>query len=430
MDRFSRFLCDPVKLVKNIAMILFCIGILLYVYFQAVGRMDSDIQTEPSALVNIYRTAPADSFIFRDESLVKKESDGTVVTLVREGDRVSKGQMIANVYYDSESALLQDEINRIQRRLDILSESNVDSEYVISDLAEIDKDIGEILSDIHLASFRGSLSSSVAKSSELLVKMNKRDLIVDSEFDYSSEQARLLKEKRDLEDRINSVSNPVFATNSGYFYSEIDGYESVFDISKVDDMSFEMFDKLSGAEPDEKLLLSGGVKIVNDFVWNLVCSVDTDNMAGISEGNLYNVIFPENANASIQMKLEKIISSTTSAKTIVVFRANVLPNDFNYKRFQKAEIVLENAQGLSVPKSAVRVVNGVRGVYILVGDVVRFRRIEITDEREGYYVVKIKSRTDAFVEDEDSPEANVKYISLYDNVIVSGKDLFDGKIVG
>lgn len=430
MDRFSRFLCDPVKVIKNIIMILLSIGILFYVYFQAMNRVDSDIETEPCALVNINRTVDADSFIFRDESVVANSSEGTVVTLVSEGDRVSKGQMVANIYHDENSALLQDEINRIQRRLDILAQSNVDSEYVISDLAELDKEIGEILCDIHLSSAKGNLSSSISKSSELLVKLNKRDLIVDSEFDYGSEQERLLKEKQNLEDTINSVSTAVYAENSGYFYSEVDGYEKIFDISKVDDMSFKMFEDLSNSEPDEKMLDSGVVKIVNDFVWYTVCSVDSEKMAGIDEGNLYDVIFPENGNACIQMKVEKIVSNTTNVKTLVVFRANVLPHDFNYKRFQKAEIVLQSVQGLSVPKSAVRVVDGVRGVYILVGDVVRFRSIEITDERENYYVVKIKSRNDAFEQPEDMPEQNVKYISLYDNVIVSGKDLFDGKIVG
>lgn len=430
MDRFSRFLCDPVKVVKNAIMILLSIGILLYVYLQAMGRVDSDIETEPCALVNINRTVDADSFIFRDESVVAKSSDGTVVTLVSEGDRVSKGQMLANIYHDENSALLQDDINRIQRRLDILSKSNVDSEYVISDLAELDKEITELLSDINLSSANGNLSDSISKSSELLVKLNKRDLIVDSEFDYGTEQEKLLKEKQELEAAINSVSTAVYAENSGYFYSEVDGYEEIFDISKVDDMSFEMFENLSNSKPDEKTAEAGVVKIVNDFVWYLVCSVESENMAGIEEGNLYEIVFPENGNAGIKMKAQKIVSDTTNPKTLVVFRANVLPADFNYKRFQKAEIVLQSVQGLSVPKSAVRVVDGVRGVYILVGDVIRFRSIEITDERENYYVVRIKSKNDAFEQTEETPEQSVKYISLYDNVVVSGKDLFDGKIVG
>ena len=61
MNKFSRFLCDPVKVVKNAALILMCAGILVYVYLQAMGRVDSDIETEPCALVNIKRTDPADS---------------------------------------------------------------------------------------------------------------------------------------------------------------------------------------------------------------------------------------------------------------------------------------------------------------------------------------------------------------------------------
>ena len=46
-----------------------------------------------------------------------------------------------------------------------------------------------------------------------------------------------------------------------------------------------------------------------------------------------------------------------------------------------------------------------------------------------YDIVRYGKSTDAF-EQENKEESPYKQISLYDNVIVSGKDLFDGKIVG
>ena len=96
---------------------------------------------------------------------------------------------------------------------------------------------------------------------------------------------------------------------------------------------------------------------------------------------------------------------------------------------KKAEIVIEGIEGISVPKKALRVLNGVEGVYILVGDVVRFRSVERIAEKGEYYIVKLKSNAAVF-EDEKGEEVEIKPLSLYDNIIVSGKELFDGKIIG
>ena len=123
------------------------------------------------------------------------------------------------------------------------------------------------------------------------------------------------------------------------------------------------------------------------------------------------------------------MKETNSAKALAIFRVNVLPSGFDYKRFQTAEIVLGGIEGLSVPKKALRVINGVEGVYILVGDVIRFRRVERIAEKEEYYVVRYIKDNDVF-DDGDENAVYVKPLELYDNIVVSGKDLFDGKIVG
>ena len=130
------------------------------------------------------------------------------------------------------------------------------------------------------------------------------------------------------------------------------------------------------------------------------------------------------------MQLTKIISDTSSLNSLAVFRVNVLPGDFNYKRFQDAEIVIKQLEGITIPKKALRTVNGVEGVYILVGDVVRFRAVERIDEMDDHYIVSLETNSVIEIGDEDNEEERIiKPLSLYDNVIVSGKDLFDGKII-
>lgn len=428
MNRFARFLCDPKRVVRTIAALVACVGIVVYVYLQVMGGFNEGIVTETAMHVSMNDTIKAESCIFRDETVLENDTKGAVVTLVSEGERVSKGQLIANIYPDENDALLQDEINRINRRLEILENSSVDKQFVISDLRRLDDNIDEIFADIYEDSSRGNLSSAISSSSELLVLLNKRDLIVESGFDYSQELEKLNEEKKALEGRISSVATPLFAAESGYFFGDVDGYEQTFDISLVDKITLSDFEGLMGAHADEETS-KGSVKIVNDFIWYLVCSLDAEGARTLTEGEKYTVSFPENGDFEIDMTLSRVVSETNSTSSLAVFRVNVLPGGFNYKRFQDAEIVIKGIEGISVPKKALRVVNGVEGVYILVGDVVRFRSIERIAEKDGYYVVKLKSNAAVFEED-NGDVTEIKPLSLYDNIIVSGKELFDGKIIG
>ncbi|MBQ8758559.1 MAG: hypothetical protein IJZ20_02595, partial [Clostridia bacterium] len=321
MDRFAKFLCDPARVVKTIIALLVCIGIVVYVYLQVIGTFDRGIVTETAMYVTLNDTITADACIFRDETILENDGNGAIVTLVSEGERVSKGQLIANIYPDEKDARLQDDINRINRRLEILQNSSVDKQFVISDLRQLDDDIDEVFADIYEDAAKGNLSSAITSSSELLVRLNKRDLIVESDFDYSQELENLEKEKKELEGQIKSVATPLYAENSGYFFGDVDGYEQIFDVSLVDTLTLSDFEKLIASEGNEEKA-SGSVKIVNDFVWNIVCSVDAQQARTLKEGREYTLSFPENADYEMTMTLSKIVSETNSKTSLAVFRVN------------------------------------------------------------------------------------------------------------
>ena len=133
MDRFAKFFCDPVKVIKTIIVYALCIGVVVYVYLQVMGGFDSDIVTETAMHVTMNDSVPADVCIFRNETVSHVPSDGNIVTLVSEGDRVSKGQLIANIYSDEADSVLQDDINRINRQIEIIEESSVNKNFLISE---------------------------------------------------------------------------------------------------------------------------------------------------------------------------------------------------------------------------------------------------------------------------------------------------------
>ena len=105
MDRIAKSLCDPVRVVKAVAALAVCIGVVVYVYLQVMGGFNKGIETETALHVSMNDTIKTESCIFRDETVVENTKNGAVVTLVSEGERVSKGQLIANVYPDADDAI-------------------------------------------------------------------------------------------------------------------------------------------------------------------------------------------------------------------------------------------------------------------------------------------------------------------------------------
>jgi len=217
----------------------------------------------------------------------------------------------------------------------------------------------------------------------------------------------------------------------GIITVNVDGYENIFKITDIESLTLSEMERIADASADSELINSSAGKIVNDFVWYTVCKVNSEKLTGISEGTYYKVLFPNAQDKIITMLAERIVKETSSADALIILRANTVPSDFNFLRTQSAKVLLGDASGLAIPTHALRVIDGVKGVYVLVGDVVGFRRVEIIDERDGYYITSTHS--DDYSVPENTPETSPLMsprLSLYDNVITSGKNLFDGKIVG
>ena len=69
-----------------------------------------------------------------------------------------------------------------------------------------------------------------------------------------------------------------------------------------------------------------------------------------------------------------------------------------------------------------RVVDGVQGVYVLTGNIVTFKRLDVIYTGDDYVISKK-------IYDTVKDDNNIPYVKLYDEVIVEGKDLSDGKII-
>lgn len=429
--KLADFFCDPKTALKNVFLFLLMIFLVVYAGFQILPSFTQKIETQSALSVSVFDTNKTNGYIFRYEEPISGSAGGTPVTFVKDGERVSKGQHFANVYTASDYAELQAEIDTIEAKIEILQKSEVETNVYVTDISKTDAEINKYLNSVYSSVADGNLSDVRGNQNDMLVSMNKRNMIVDMTESYTNELNSLKAQKAALESRISSVSQKLTASTSGYYYGDTDGYENIFDPDVLDELTLESFEQLTSVQSDTTLKNTSYGKIVTSFVWYAVCEAEKTSVSGYNEGYYYNLNFPEAGEESLTMQLKKIIKTTTSDKALLVFRGNTAPEDFTYKRNQQVDIISEKYSGLAIPKGALRIVDGEQGVYILNGDIVRFRRVNISFENDDYYIVSVKDPQEAASSEEEPTEENkYSYIELYDSVIVKGKNLFDGKIVG
>jgi len=251
---------------------------------------------------------------------------------------------------------------------------------------------------------------------------------------------------------------------SGWYYPDTDGYESIFTPDKIENLTYEDFAALVSS-PAAATSNDAGKTVVSP-VWYFVCELPGESLDAKEIGEEYTVYFPHNRGVKISMELVKI--SRKGEGGIAVFKTDKTPDGFDFARMQSYELLENEYTGFRIPKSAVRVTDGQMGVYVLTGEVVHFRKIEVMTEYENTYIVVMdhevpKEEETAGPSDADtgmvaqSPEwspsdaadtdgavtadsvgtdtaaetaaSEYKWLGLNENVIISGKGLNDGRVI-
>ena len=119
-----------------------------------------------------------------------------------------------------------------------------------------------------------------------------------------------------------------------------------------------------------------------------------------------------------------LIKNVDSSKSLVIFRCNLMNEQLTSLRKVEGKIVMDEFKGLRVSRDAVRLdENGNSGVYVRRGNMVNFRSLNIIYSEDSFVIAA-----------KPSEDSNIKlshtHLKLYDEVIISGKELTDGMVIG
>lgn len=405
------------KIIKYIISILVCTGLAIYLSYHIFYSSSQNIVAEIAYPITDEVTIRADGYIMRNEKVLTGPADGASVAYYHDdGTKVSLNEPVVAVY-SGENTDHGNVLINIDKNIDFLRESNVDTIYKTSDTASVDARINELFYSIRSDLEGGNVNGVISNSRTMLMFLNRRMVITGESAGYDSKIEALEAEKESYSAALGSQSNTVTADVSGYFYSSCDGYEGIFTSDVLSSMSYDNFISFTEMSPEDT---SGAVgKIAYDYSWRLACPVAKGDLKDFSLNSTYDIIFEANAGTSVSMRLIKIIPDTDTDGALLVFECDNNPEDFTFARMQPVRIVKSSVSGIRIPKGAMRVVDGQSGVYILYGSKVRFSEFDILAESDNYYIASTP----------DGSDTKFRQLKLYDNIIVSGKDIFEGKVI-
>lgn len=397
---------------KIIAVILSVI-VIAYMTYNAFAYTYSPVSTERlTEEASIERTFDFKGFVLRDETAVSSQSGGTSISLAVDGTRVAKGDCIAISCANNDDASVYTRLKAAKEeynRLVTLNNQNGVNELSSEKLNdEIQTAYGDILNKIFQNDF-----STVSKSvEEFNNKSATRQIMSEGSIDLSDAITTLKEEIDSLEGK-NVKYTEVEAPASGYYINNLDGYETTLNYAEADKLTIEQIEKAVEAEPSEAASASG--KLVSSYLWYLAGVVDTKHTKSFPVGKNIIVNFPDEGLENVSMKVES--AEAVSGKLKVILSSTLMNETLANMRIENVEIVEQSYSGYKIPSNAIRFdKENNSGVYVLRGKIISFIEVEILYSQEEYVIVSA-SRTGG------------RGLKLYDDVVIKGRDVYDGKVI-
>ena len=365
-------------------------------------------------------TVSGTGYIFRDETLMYGDEVGAVDYLVKDGEKISVGQKLANVYgvsnqVDAETA--KKELFLTDKKIELLEKSII-SDAEVTDPAMLKGQANDVYFNLLNLMAENDTSELDVQIEQMMIILNKMNMLTDGSSDVKA-TLEILKAQR--EQYLVGESIEQFSTISGYFYYTPDGFESKFSPETLENMTADRFYSLAYEYNNSKPNIPSEVfgKLAFSTRWNFVLPISQAKAEGLEIDNDYKLTFKENNNTTLTMTLKNKIEAKTRGETILVFECNKLPQNFSLERCQNAEIELSSIEGIYVPTSAMARENGILGVYIARGSVVFFNKVDVIYRAYDYCLVAKTGEA----------EGGYDYLSTNELIITNGKNMFHGRIL-
>ena len=394
------------RLSNFIALLLF-LAFAIYAGAYAIRSLRDTTVTAEAVAADVTLGGPASGIVIREETVLTSAEKYIDVT-ARDGTKLAAGATLATAMR-SEAGLeranriheLELEVARMSAALDELDSA--------ADLTTRDESLRAVVQKLSGAVARHELSALDSDS------LNLRSLLF-SNAAAGVSKAELRTLQRELDSlRGSSSSDAVVLTTerSGVFSTLVDGYEALTP-AELDALTPDGLETLTSYTPDKPAGAYG--KLVTSYRWYFAAAMSAADAEHLTVGKTATLNFAPNYGADISARVLSI-SEPADGNVAVVFRCDTALADTLAMRCVPANVVFATYSGIRVPAQAVQTDEKTGDTYVWCITAMQLERKDVTVlyADDDFAVIAESNAADALRDG--------------NTVVVSGKDLYEGKIM-
>lgn len=386
--------------------------IVLFVVIQFYSVTHIELKTQTATVSTVYDKVSSEALFIRDESVVEKSATGVTVPCFEDGDKINVKGNVAMQFSSSKAAANYSKYTDFTNQIKYYQTLEAQTVGQSANLETINEDIEQKVINYADGVCKNKIGDTAQELDSVLVR---RQLIIGEDVDLLS----IIENLRDKRNSYSSFSKPdkyIKTDESGVFSNYTDGYENIIDFDKAEETSVKEFKSALKAVDKSQDVGNNIGKLVTSYTWYAQTLVSTDAIKNLENGDYVNIVLKDDV--SREFKAEIVSGADVSLgqkETLLILKLNEMDADIAKLRKAEIEIRRKTYEGIKIPSEALHVVDGKKGVYVLIASQIKFREVNVIYSDDDYVLAEYD-------------ELNTDSIHLYDKIITQGKDLKDGKV--
>lgn len=386
----------------------------IYIIVQLCTILNNSYQTQIALTDVLADSISCKGVLGMTETTVTYDGGGVLGYIAKNGERVKAGNLVAEVFADAQGAQNSAYMQQLTEEISVLTKAQA---------ASAGADAEMLLKQMYVDAYHaldilqtGNYEDLRAVKYDLQATIGKTQMLTGDSAGFSNRVSALTAQRDAMQAAENAT--PIAAPVTGYFVSAEDSVNRLYTTEQLQAMSPTDFKNAADETPPPNDTTVAG-KLIADYKWRYFASVTAKQGEKCKQymdaGKVIYISFSELSSEQVPAKIMNVAIDAENDVAKIEILCDYINENVVTLEHTEATLTFQNYDGICIDKNALRIKDGVKGVYIKYGNLVKFRKVDILYENDSYLLIP-KTYT-----------KDVNEVKMYDEVILSGKNLSDGK---
>ncbi|SDA13666.1 hypothetical protein SAMN02910447_00698 [Ruminococcus sp. YE71] len=381
------------KITTRVLILLITVLFVLIIGGQVYRYVNDRHDTMEAALCTINEDISFEGVIIRNEREIDYGGEGVISYTYPDGSKVSKGDVVAKIFSNTDEAYAERKLEKVTNEIAQLEKAQSPGTIDYVQPESINKKIDEYYKQLIVCSNSGDYEGFAEQKQNISLVLNIYNIISGISANYDGRIALLNKDAEYLQAQANKVRDSITANETGYFVSFCDGYESRLDKNKAMTLTQGEIEEIINGAPAVRQGVSKNAigKMFDDYTCLIAGVIDDDKR--VTEDAKLELML-DASNKTYSVKVVSVRKADEEGKSVVILSCDSLDENICTQRVQAMQLIFDEYSGIMVPSSAIRFKDGQKGVYVILGENITFKKIDEIYNGDGFVISRNTAEED------------------------------------